>query len=65
MTLSSKIRLIIVAVCVTVAVKMLMNWWGCTHKNYILTNTVHFLKKFFLIIIIAYLIILFCFILSE
>ena len=22
-----------------------MNWWGCTHKNYILTNTVHFFWK--------------------
>merc|ERR1712082_96786 len=23
----------------------LMNWWGCTHKNYILTNTVHIFEK--------------------
>ena len=22
-----------------------MNWWGCTHKNYILTNTVHFFEN--------------------
>ena len=22
-----------------------MNWWGCTHKKYILTNTVHFFEK--------------------
>ena len=22
-----------------------MNWWGCTHKNFILTNTVHFFEK--------------------
>ena len=31
----------------TCIVAYLMNWWGCTHKNYILTNTVHFFEKVF------------------